>query len=133
MPDNECLSKEKFIDLFSSFCQKSRDELIDAGVIDEVALTNPGEEIDKKTVSLIIHNYMRQTLKISDLPDISKAYVLKDLFDCRVCANHIAQVYLRGIMEAEETDGLVIFNVFRKVSKEDALGWFEKIKETKNY
>ena len=67
------------------------------------------------------------------MPDISKAYVLKDLFDCRVCANHIAQVYLRGIMEAEETDGLVIFNVFRKVSKEDALGWFEKIKEAKKY
>ena len=133
MAERDNLSKEKFIDLFSSFCQKSRDELIDAGVIDEVALTNPGEEIDKKTVSLIIHYYMRQTLKISDLPDISKAYVLKDLFDCRVCANHIAQVYLRGIMEAEETDGLVIFNVFRKVSKEDALGWFEKLKEAKKY
>ncbi len=37
---------------------------------------------------------------ISDLPDIFEASELKDLYDCRVCVNHIAQVYLRHIMDA---------------------------------
>ena len=38
---------------------------------------------------------------MADIGDISQAYKLKDLFDCRVCANHVAQVYLRGIMDAK--------------------------------
>ena len=40
-----------------------------------------------------------KVMKVNDL-DISGAKDLKDLYDCRVCANHIAQVYLRGIMDA---------------------------------
>ena len=36
------------------------------------------------------------------LPDLqAEVEAVKDLSDCRVCANHIAQVYLRGIMDAK--------------------------------
>ena len=45
--------------------------------------------------------YLLKETKIPDLKDISKAYELTDLFDCRVCATHVAQVYCRGIMDAK--------------------------------
>ena len=37
---------------------------------------------------------------IKDLDNIDPAEILRDLYDCRVCVNHIAQIYLRGIMDA---------------------------------
>ena len=45
--------------------------------------------------------FLLKVRKISDM-DINKASCLRDLYDCRVCANHIAQVYLRGIMDASD-------------------------------
>ena len=56
--------------------------------------------ITRKNVARICHMYLLKVMKVSDL-DISGAKELKDLYDCRVCANHIAQVYMRGIMDAK--------------------------------
>lgn len=60
------------------------------------------DEINRKNIARIIHMYLLKVKGISDLQDISKACELRDLYDCRVCANHIAQVYLRDIMSAKE-------------------------------
>ena len=57
---------------------------------------------------------MKIELGVQDLPDITPANVLADLYTCHTCVNHIAQVYLRGIMTAQtaERDGVEyqIFN-----------------------
>lgn len=60
------------------------------------------DEINRKNIARIIHLYLLKEKGISDLKDISKAAELRDLYDCRVCANHVAQVYLRDIMSAKE-------------------------------
>ena len=60
------------------------------------------DEINRKNIARIIHMYLLKVKGIPDLQDISKAGELRDLYDCRVCANHIAQVYLRDIMSAKE-------------------------------
>ena len=60
------------------------------------------DEINRKNIARIIHMYLLKVKGISDLHDISKAGELRDLYDCRVCANHVAQVYLRDIMSAKE-------------------------------
>lgn len=60
------------------------------------------DEINRKNIARIIHMYLLKVKGISDLQDISKAAELRDLYDCRVCANHVAQVYLRDIMSAKE-------------------------------
>lgn len=54
---------------------------------------------ERRHIALAVHEYLRDVLGESDEPDIAPASVLKDLFDCRVCVQHIAQVYLKGIME----------------------------------
>ena len=60
------------------------------------------DEINRKNIARIIHMYLLKVKGICDLQDISKASGLRDLYDCRVCANHVAQVYLRDIMSAKE-------------------------------
>jgi hypothetical protein len=56
--------------------------------------------ITRKNVARICHTYLLKVMNVRDL-DINGANKIRDLYDCRVCANHIAQVYLRGIMDAK--------------------------------
>ena len=67
--------------------------------------------INRRNAARIIHNYLLKEKNIPDLSDISKASELRDLYDCRVCVNHIAQVYLREIMDAKplSKDGKYIY------------------------
>lgn len=58
------------------------------------------QAITRKNAARICHMYLLKVMKVSDL-DISGAAAIKDLYDCRVCANHVAQVYMRGIMDAK--------------------------------
>ncbi len=91
------------------------------------------EMLDRRTAARLIHLFMRDMLGIEDIRNINEAYKLKDLFDCRVCAGHIAQVYLRGIIDAEMIGDMYIFDSFRGVTSEEALGWIKMIKrEEKN-
>ena len=127
MDTSEYLSKEKFIKKIVRFSDISEDELLKKGVLETGDLTDKDGLIDRKSVARILHNYIRIVLKEKDEEDISKAYILKDLFDCRVCADHIAQIYLKGIMEAVDLNGLVIFDVFGKVREDEAKDYFGKI------
>ena len=82
------------------------------------------ELLNKKTAARIIHNFMQKELNVPDSPDIEKAKELLDLYTCRVCTNHIAQVYVKNIMPAEEYEqnGQVgtIFNLLKVLSFEEA-------------
>lgn len=65
-------------------------------------LTEMAEEhaLERRNAASIIHVFMRDILNVPDLDDVSPSYVLSDLYDCRVCAAAIMQVYSRGIMKA---------------------------------
>lgn len=79
--------------------------------------------LDRRTAARIIHRYMKLELGILDLPDISAANVLADLYTCRACVNDVAQVFVRGIMEAREVerDGEIIkiFDMMGEVSHDE--------------
>lgn len=51
----------------------------------------------KKIAARIIHEFMVNVLGWQDM-EWGPAAQLKDIYDCRVCSNAIAQVYVRGIM-----------------------------------
>ena len=73
-------------------------------------------KLTKKICARIIHEFMANVYRIPDV-EWKKAGELKDIYDCRVCANAIAQVYERGIIpEASEK----VFGLNEIVSKEDA-------------
>ena len=61
------------------------------------------EELTRNQAAKILHTYMRDVLGIPDITDenvLHKATELRDLYDCRICAADIMQVYLRDMMDA---------------------------------
>lgn len=98
------------------------------GWIEEQDELGVNDELDRRTAARIIHMFMKKVLDIRDLKDIKEAYRLRDIFDCRVCAGHIAEVYLRGIIKPIDMNGILIFDVFGKVSKEEAEKMMTSIK-----
>ena len=86
---------------------------------------HPEAPLNRQTAARIIHQFLQIECNIPDLQDITPATCLKDLYTCRVCANHIAQVYTRGIMNAQEfnTDDqgtVLLFNHLAPVLKSEA-------------
>ncbi|WP_026504912.1 hypothetical protein [Butyrivibrio sp. NC3005] len=75
-------------------------------LIDEYDFSHPEENLLRKNAARLIHIYMRDKMHQKDERDISKALNLRDIYDCRVCMNHIAQVYTKGIIEAIEIPGI---------------------------
>lgn len=79
--------------------------------------------LNRQTAARIIHQFMRIELGVPDLEDISGANKLTDLYTCHTCVNHIAQVYLRGIMDAQlvERDGVEykVFNHLEELSEKE--------------
>ena len=74
----------------------------------------------RKNIVRIIHDFLRTELQEPDEIDSAPAYVLQDLFDCRVCAGHIIQVYVKGIMDGIVLpDGRMVFDAEKQVSKEE--------------
>lgn len=55
--------------------------------------------IEKRDAARIVHEYLVNTLKEPDESSIQAACVLLDLYDCHSCVNHVAQVYLKGIIK----------------------------------
>ena len=95
-------------DFIRELCKATGEEYQDvyirgrrAGWLEEEDELYPDAAISRKNVARILHQYLLKVRNIPDIGDISEAYKLKDLFDCRICANHVAQVYLRGLMDAK--------------------------------
>lgn len=57
-------------------------------------------EIERRNAASILHVFCRDILNMPDCEDISASLVLADLYDCRVCAASIMQMYSQGIMKA---------------------------------
>lgn len=83
--------------------------------------------VKRQTAAGIVHKYLLDVLKESDEADIRGAYVLKDLFDCRVCVNHVAQVYLKGIMG----DGSPYFDMDLIVDEAEAADIVKRVEDPK--
>ena len=99
------------------------------GLIDKYESEHPENKVLRKDAAKILHLYMLKVLSLKDEEDISSASVLKDLYDCRVCVNHIAQVYLKGIMKAHEyPEGLKLFDSNVELSEAEALEAIKTLK-----
>ena len=103
------------------------------GWLEDADERNPTAPLNRQTAARITHEFLRLELQIPDLTDITPATKLKDLYTCRACANHIAQVYTRGIMKAkkEEPDNpdspALFFNHLALVTREEACEILEEL------
>ena len=100
------MTREQFIVKLLEVFKEESDDVYSAGLengwLEHEDKLYKDDEISRKSIARIIHMYLLKEKGIPDIQDISKASELKDLYDCRVCANHVAQVYLRGIMGAKD-------------------------------
>lgn len=95
--------------------------------------THPENPLNRQTAARILHEFLRIECGFDDLQNISKATKLKDLYTCRVCTNHIAQVCARGLMhpkkiQTSEKEEL-IFNHLELVQKKEVQEILKKVKE----
>lgn len=63
------------------------------------------EPMERRHLAASVHNYLLNSLSEKDEENWDAAKNLKDLYDCHACVMHIAQVYVKGIMDASEEDG----------------------------
>ena len=99
---------------------------------DELCKNDP---VTRKHIARILHMFLLKEKGICDLPDIGGAGVLRDLYDCRVCANHVAQIYLRGIMDAKDLasdGGFLWFDLDGEDSQENIHEYIRRTVETVN-
>lgn len=86
------------------------------------------EKLLRKQAARMVHQFLRQELGETDEADGSPAYVLADLFDCHICAGHIIQVYVKGIMDGVIlADGRQIFATDDMVSEKEAEEIVERV------
>ena len=60
------------------------------------------EAIRRNEAARLLHEFLWRELGEADEEDWGAAKELKDLYDCRVCVAHVAQVYCKGIMTAKD-------------------------------
>lgn len=96
---------------------------------EEQDVLNQDKQLDRKNAARLLHMYMKCELGIKDVTDITPAYELRDLFDCRVCANHIAQVYLQGVMNVAKIGEMKIFDSNADFTEREARESIKKLSE----
>ena len=74
------------------------------------------EVLERRTAAYMVHKYLLDVKKEDDIEDISPVFMLKDIYECRVCVPHIAQVFMKGIMTARDS----LFGVRKPIEEEEA-------------
>lgn len=91
---------------------------------DNVTIRISPMETERKKVAREAHKIVKEILDEADETDVKKAEVLKDLYDCRVCVEHIAQMYVKGIIQPVQKD---VFGTNDFITPEEAERIYEKI------
>ena len=108
--------------------EEALDKAHTLGLIDMSDKVYPEKNVVRKKAAKILHMYLLNVMHVKDEDDISPASVMKDLYDCRVCVNHIAQVYLKGIMKAHEyPGGLILFDPDVEISDAEVRDALDKL------
>ncbi len=84
--------------------------------------------IERRAAARILHQFIRMVQREPELENWKPAQQLKDLYDCRTCVNHVAQVYCKGIlpgMRAE--DGSLIFGMREYLTLPEAKKAVERV------
>lgn len=75
---------------------------LDKRIIDNSDVSSESKPIKRRTAARMLHEVMQNILEEKDISQWQSALVLKDLFDCNRCVNHIAQVYAKGIISVND-------------------------------
>lgn len=74
------------------------------GIIEDYDLTHINNPIERRSAARIVHETLLKEFSERDETQWSVATKLIDLYSCRTCVMHIAQVYVKGIMCARDNN-----------------------------
>lgn len=72
------------------------------GILEDYDMTNRSNPIERRAAARIVHEALLKVFSEKDETEWSAAEKLLDLYSCRTCVMHIAQVYVKGIMLGRE-------------------------------
>ena len=79
--------------------------------------------VNRMTAARILHGFLRKELGEPDESDWRGAEHLKDIYDCHTCVGHVAQMYAKGIMEAENQ----VFGMQRLLTAKEAALYLARV------
>lgn len=74
------------------------------GWLEEIDILYKDRWIERRNAARIVHEFLRIVMKEPDEMDWKPVHDLRDLYDCKACAKHVAQVCLKGIMEPKDSN-----------------------------
>lgn len=77
----------------------------------------PDNFLEKRDAARLIHLFFRYTKIEEDEENWDKAKILKDLYDCRSCVDHVAQIYVKGIIRPVNFD---VFGMRNAITDKEA-------------
>lgn len=86
--------------------------------------------LDRKNAAWIVHDFLRTVSGEADEENLSPAKRLKDLYDCHTCVNHVAQVFVKGIMSDKQSSFGMKELLTAEEAKQIAIRMFRKEKRT---
>jgi len=111
---------ERILDEFeaTSACKPTDSEMASARdfITADIPATDRDKEISRKMAAVVVHRSLQRLTGEND-DDWGPARFFKDIYDCRVCANAVAQVTVKGIIEPESSD---VFGMNGSLSEEAA-------------
>lgn len=78
------------------------------------------KKIENREAARIIHRYLKKEWSEEDIFWHPSTYQIADLFDCKTCADSIAQVYSKGIMNVMRDQGHINFASNETISEQKA-------------
>lgn len=100
------------------------------GASEEEYVEEQDQELERRAAATIVHEFLKTVMKEPDEGDWRGADKLRDLYDCRVCVNHVAQIYSKGIMEGRRflpDSPALIFDMRALVTVEEAEEILERV------
>lgn len=89
---------------------------LERGYLEPQDVVDPYAPVCRRQLAGIIHRFLRIVLDEPDIDNWQTAQRLRDLYDCRTCVNHVAQVYGKGIMPGISGD---VFGMEEKITEQE--------------
>ena len=97
-------------------CNETERSVLRDRIVSDIPLTDLEGALTRKLAARILHCSLQRLTDEKD-DDWGQARNFKDIYDCRVCANAVAQVTVKGIMEPMSSD---VFGMTEVLSDSDA-------------
>ncbi len=107
------------------------------GWLEQQDLLEAEAKINRRSAARILHEFLRVECGEADTEQWQEATKLQDLYDCRVCVNHVAQMFAKGIMTgivkehkmggADHQSYALVFGMTELVTNEEATLFVERL------